>query len=945
MGRLRDWVNERWPLRAVLRWGLEEEIPGGTTYAYVFGSSLIFIFAIQVITGIWQLLYYVPTTDHAYDSVIYLRTQVSFGWLIHGLHYWGANAFVVLISCHMARVFIWGAYKKPRELTWLLGSCLLVLVLSLTFIGAVLPWDELGYWAGEVGTSMAGTVPWVGGLLRRLARGGAEMGQLTLSRFFFLHVAVLPVLTAFFIVLHVIAFRQFKNVGPWNPEKRKRTGPFWPDQVLKDMVFASIVFLVLVGLAAFLPAPIKGAADPVDNTYQPKPEWCFLFLYQALKAFKGPYEPVGTLLLPLVLLLIVFLLPFYDRNEERSPARRPVAMSLAALLAVWVVAFTIWGYYSNPAGAVTAAAPAGDPASPSAAPSPESVGVGEKLFTSQGCIACHTVHGKGGSIGPDLSTEGDKGRSADWLADQIRDPKAHDPQTVMPAFKALSTEQVGDLVDFLMSLSPKAAPQAVAPSAASEQALVPAPTVPAPPAAAPPETPAGGEGLPGPAASIVGDPEHGAVLFAAYCQQCHGPDGTDKVPNPGSTDGTVPPLKGIEPELFDKDPDVFAGNVDRFLQHGSVPEGPSPALHMPDFGDSHALTQQQMSNLEAYVLSLNGVDRAQIRNAGLSPPVFFVLVAGVLVIVWVALGTWWLKLRRAAVPVGAGEGVPGGGGPSAAAFAVVVVLVVVVVGAALSLVFSPFLSLRPVPYVPVGGEAMPSGPPTGELRFGPPALDAAPADVRDAVKRGHDILTNTRDLLPQNVGNKLDCADCHSKAGMTQDSVCLVGVAAVYPRPDPRTSRPVTLTGKTNACFVANLNGEPLAEDSEAMLSILEYYRWISTGVPVGVDVPWLSLKPLTGVHKPDPAAGKALVASTCAACHGAEGQGASGPPLWGDGSFTDASSMAEVGTFAAFVRRFMPLGNPNLTDEQALDAAAFVTSRPRPQRSTPDAVGPEKVR
>ena len=220
---LRQWVEKRWPVAPVIRWGSVDEIPGGTKFAYVLGSATLALFAVLVITGVWQLLYYAPTLDHAYDSVMFLRLQVPLGWLIHGLHYSAAQAFIVVMGLHVVRVFIWAAYKKPRELTWLLGVVLLLLAAAFIFTGAILPWDTLGYWAGEVGTSMAGTVPLIGNFLKLLMRGGDTMGQMTLSRAFAVHVAILPALTAFFIIAHIVAFRQFGSVGPWKPKKAERT--------------------------------------------------------------------------------------------------------------------------------------------------------------------------------------------------------------------------------------------------------------------------------------------------------------------------------------------------------------------------------------------------------------------------------------------------------------------------------------------------------------------------------------------------------------------------------------------------------------------------------------------------------------------------------------------------------------------------------------------------
>jgi ubiquinol-cytochrome c reductase cytochrome b subunit len=632
---LGEWLAERWPIRPMLRWSLEEEIAGGSSFWYTLGACTLFTFVVQVVTGVWQLFYYVPAKDHAYDSVMYLRLQVPFGWLIHGLHYWGANAFVVLVALHAARVFVWGAYKKPRELTWLAGVALLLLVLSMTFTGALLAWDELGYWAAEVGTSIAGTVPLIGDFMERVLRGGATMEQLSLSRFFGLHVAILSGLLALFIGIHLLAFRQFRSAGPWNEEKRKRIGWFWPDQVFKDLAAVTVVLLALVALSAFVPAQISGPADPLDTTYTPKPEWNFLFLYQVLKLFKGPLEPVGTVGVPLVLALILLLLPFLDRREERNPARRVVAMAGGVVFAGFLIAFTVLGYYSHPGVSARPARPGAAPRSlPIPWPLSASAQKGEKLFLRLPCIKCHTINGVGGSVGPNLSGEAGRGRSRDWLRQQVRNAKSHFPRGPMPAFTMLTDRQVANLVDFLSSLrgaggpAPGSEPSAAGP-AGGEQA---------PPAA-------GAKG-PGPAASMVGDPEHGGLLFAQECRRCHGPGGAGQVLNPGSADGTVPPLKGIDPELFSKDPARFAAHIDGFIQHGSKPEGPNPALLMPAFGDTGSLTQPEIAHLEAHLLALNGVNRAQIRNAGVAPPIFFLWSVGAFGAAWLGLGGWWVRLRR-----------------------------------------------------------------------------------------------------------------------------------------------------------------------------------------------------------------------------------------------------------------------------------------------------------
>ncbi|MGD8319012.1 MAG: cytochrome b N-terminal domain-containing protein [Gemmatimonadota bacterium] len=694
--RILGWIEERWPLSAVLRLGLDEDIPGGPSIAYTLGSATLLVFFLQILTGVWQLFYYVPTVDHAYDSLDYFRTAVPFGWLIHGLHYWGANAMVVLVALHMARVFIWGAYKKPREMTWLLGVVLLLMTLAMSFTGAPLPWDERGYWAAEVGTSIAGSVPFVGGTLKAILRGGGSMGQLTLSRFFVLHVAVIPGVLLLVTGLHIIAFRRFGSVGPWKEEKKERSSPFWPDQVVRDVLVGMVLFIVLVTLVTYAPPPFAGPADPVDASYQPKPEWNFLFLYQALKFFKGSWEPVGTVGVPFLGILALLLVPFVDRRSERNPRRRPLAMSLGAVGGGAVVLFTIVGYFSKPGGAQQSASSSGPP-TVSVAHLSASARRGKKLFGSLGCTGCHTVGGQGSSVGPDLTNEALRDRSRAWLIQQLKNPKSHDSTTVMPSFASLSTRQINGVVDYLMSLGADSAQTAAsassgaagapsgsgasgggagdtatsgAPAAtASSERLPPAaPTV--PPSL--PESVAAQEGSaapsptgqpvdsataariratvhklgpPGDAASMIGNVEHGKALFSKDCASCHGEAGRGGVPDPGSVMGTVPSLAPVDSVLADPDPQAFAENIDRFIQHGATPAGTDPSLTMQAFGDEHTLTQEEIANIEAYILSLNGVDRSALQHPGMQPQHFLLLVVGLFVLLGAVAGGAWLRVR------------------------------------------------------------------------------------------------------------------------------------------------------------------------------------------------------------------------------------------------------------------------------------------------------------
>jgi ubiquinol-cytochrome c reductase cytochrome b subunit len=244
---------------------------------------------------------------------------------------------------------------------------------------------------------------------------------------------------------------------------------------------------------------------------------------------------------------------------------------------------------------------------PAAPPSSE----GEKLIKTLGCLGCHMIEGEGGKVGPDLSMEGLRGRTQEWLAEQIRNPKSHNPASVMPAFSALEDGQVDTLVRYLQGLKSDSASQARAAGTAGEvetateerevkQAMTSA-------------------------QEFIGNPGHGAKLFRQHCEACHGAQGKGGVANPGSEDGKVPGLNPIEEELADRDPARFVAKIDPYIQNGETPPGPQPALKMPDFGRSMTLTQAQISHLEAHILSLNGVRRDEISRPGLRPASFFIL--------------------------------------------------------------------------------------------------------------------------------------------------------------------------------------------------------------------------------------------------------------------------------------------------------------------------------
>jgi ubiquinol-cytochrome c reductase cytochrome b subunit len=433
-----DWFDERIRVRDLWKTFADRPIPGGSSWFYVLGASLVFIFILQMVSGILLTLYYAPTPDHAYASVKYIQTEAPFGSFVRGMHHWGASFMMVLVALHMLRVVVFGAYKKPREITWLLGVGLIALVGGFAFTGYLLPWDQKAYWATVVGTNVAGTVPVIGGMLLRIVRGGTELGNLALSRFFSIHTYVLPWSLALLAGLHIVLLERAGVGGTWDASKRtaERSEPLFPNQLFKDSIFMLVVFLALAGFAIMFPATLEPQADPTDSTYNPRPEWYFYFVFQMLRIFEGRYEIVGTVILPTIAVIGLMLLPFLDRDPERAPRKRLIMMSIAGLAVVTIGVLTIMGAKAPIVNAPAVTSP--------------SVLAGRTLYEKNGCAACHSIQGKGGTVGPELTHVGSK-RDADWLMRHFKDPQAMSPGSIMPKVM-LQDKELKELTDYIMSL-------------------------------------------------------------------------------------------------------------------------------------------------------------------------------------------------------------------------------------------------------------------------------------------------------------------------------------------------------------------------------------------------------------------------------------------------------------------------------------------------------------
>ena len=270
-------------------------------------------------------------------------------------------------------------------------------------------------------------------------------------------------------------------------------------------------------------------------------------------------------------------------------------------------------------------------------------------------------------------------------------------------------------------------------------------------------------------------------------------------------------------------------------------------------------------------------------------------------------------------------------------FALVIAVTFAIVGAGISLVFSKFIDFSDASEIAtVAPKSIAAKQAENAVVFNPPLPQDAPTNIRNAVMLGYNILMDTRKYAGQYVGNKLTCSNCHFKGGMTQGGknggLSLVGVAASYPQYKKRQNYSVDLVTRTNDCFQRSMNGKPLPADSREMIAIVTYYQWISKGLPIYNKIPWLGVKHLASAHMPDKVRGKQIFAHTCSMCHGGNGQGSpTAPPLWGNGSFNDGAGMAKLANLAGFAHLNMPLGNPDMSVEDALDVAGFVTTRPRP--------------
>jgi quinol-cytochrome oxidoreductase complex cytochrome b subunit/cytochrome c553 len=403
MRGLLDWLDHRTGFRAIRHVLLDEKLPPGTGWAFTSGSLLLFGLTIQVVTGTLLALFYAPTPDHAWDSVRYITTNVRGGHFLRGLHHWGASLVVVTAVVHLIRVVIFGSYRAPRETNWIVGLILLQVILAFGLTGYLLPWDQRAYWATVVTINISKLTPMAGDFVAGLLRGGPDIGALTLTRWYGVHVLVLPPVLFGLTALHLYLMRRHGISGPITP----REGPsetFFPYQAARDLT-VSIAAGVLLAVLAWQGAPaLEAPADPTTSDYIPRPEWYFLGLFQLLKYFPGRLEVVGAIVIPGAVMTLLALLPWIDRAQTRGLRERKWLLSVLAVLVAAVTTLTVLGALDKPA--------------PVSAEWNVREQAGLVLMSSNTCTSCHNDKGVAGVIDP-LRVS----KPRDWIAGHLLDPQ------------------------------------------------------------------------------------------------------------------------------------------------------------------------------------------------------------------------------------------------------------------------------------------------------------------------------------------------------------------------------------------------------------------------------------------------------------------------------------------------------------------------------------------
>ncbi len=465
LSRIGEWFDQRLQLAGAIRDSAEHPIPRkSASWWYVFGSAALTIFMLQIFTGIMLALLYVPSAAEAWNSLQFLNHSVTLGWFLRAVHGWGSNFMVAVVLVHMCQVFLFGAYKFPRELTWILGVFLLLMTLGMAFTGQVLRFDQDAYWGLGIGASILARTPVIGPYGVQMMLGGPIIAGATLSRFFALHVFVIPGLLIGFVSLHLLMvlklginewpmpgrlIRRSTYVQEYHEATRKHGVPFVPVAAWKDAFFsATIIFAILACAAYFGPFGPSGYPDPTIIQTIPKPDFFFLWLYAMLALLPPSMETPLLLIGPVIGIGFLVLLPFISGEGEKSWKRRPIAVVTLLLIAVALGTFTRLATYSPWSPVMSAWS--GDPIPVEFLNGRSPLErQGALIFQGKQCRNCHAIGGSGGKRGPELDRVATR-MTHDQLVRQVIQGGGN-----MPAYgKNLNPAEVTALVSFLETLHP-----------------------------------------------------------------------------------------------------------------------------------------------------------------------------------------------------------------------------------------------------------------------------------------------------------------------------------------------------------------------------------------------------------------------------------------------------------------------------------------------------------
>ena len=468
MSRLKQigaWIDQRLQLGGVIREAMTHPVPrSSASWWYVFGSAALTIFGLQVVTGILLALIYVPSAGEAWNSLQHLNDQVALGWFLRAVHGWGSDFMVAVVLIHMCQVFLFGAYKFPRQLTWIIGVFLLLMTLGMAFTGQVLRFDQDAYWGLGIGASITSRVPLIGAQAVHMLLGGPIIAGATLSRFFTLHVFLIPGLLIGFVSLHLLMVLKL-GINEWPMPGRivRRTTyekeyhellqkdgvPFVPAAIWKDLLFSAAIIVAIMACAAYFgPFGPTGYPDPTIVQTIPKPDFFFLWLYAMLALLPPEMETPALLIGPVVVIGFLILLPFLSGEGEKSWRRRPVAVVTLLLVAISLATFTKLATYSPWSPIMDAWS--GDPLPVSFLNGRTPLQrQGALVFQGKQCRNCHSIGGSGGLRGPALDSVATT-LTHDQLVRQVIQGGGN-----MPAYgKNLNPAEVTALVSFLETLHP-----------------------------------------------------------------------------------------------------------------------------------------------------------------------------------------------------------------------------------------------------------------------------------------------------------------------------------------------------------------------------------------------------------------------------------------------------------------------------------------------------------